>query len=70
MEHSDDFAEPNTLPVPYKAKAGQSDLDYQERVWASGARGGGSVPADFEWRSNPKQRQEERGAGDGPKAAG
>jgi hypothetical protein len=35
--------------------------DYHLNEWTSGSRGGGSVPADFEWRSNPKQSQEESG---------
>ena len=29
--------------------------------WTSGQRGGGKVPEDFAWRTNPKQWQEELG---------
>lgn len=36
--------------------------DYHTHEWSSGTRGGGKVPADFEWKSNPKQWQEENGA--------
>lgn len=31
-------------------------------TWSSGGRGGGSVPPDFGWNTNPKQWQEEHGA--------
>jgi hypothetical protein len=31
--------------------------------WSSGARGGGKVPVDFGWSTNPKQWQEENGSG-------
>jgi hypothetical protein len=35
--------------------------DYHLHEWTSGQRGGGKVPADFGWRTNPKQWQEENG---------
>src|SRR5262245_48222720 len=38
------------------------DIDHHLSEWTSGKRGGGKVPADFGWRTNPKQNQEERGA--------
>ncbi len=51
------------LPVPYKPDTSQqNDAFHQEHEWTSGGRGGGSVPADFEWGTNPKQWQEEHGA--------
>ena len=50
------------LPVPYKPDLQrQSDAFHHTYEWTSGKRGGGKVPADFEWRSNPKQNQEEDG---------
>ena len=51
----------NKLPVPYKPETKQDDLFHQTHEWTSGKRGGGKVPSDFEWRTNPKQHQEERG---------
>jgi len=35
--------------------------DYHLEEWSSGQRGGGKVPEDFSWRTNPKQWQEELG---------
>ncbi len=50
------------LPVPYKPEAGKpADVIHHQREWTSGQRGGGKVPADFEWNTNPKQWQEEHG---------
>ena len=52
--------DPKKLPVPLK---GNTVLDtHQATEWASGTRGGGKLPADFEWRTNPKQHQEEYGS--------
>ncbi|MBL9036932.1 MAG: hypothetical protein JNG84_00325 [Archangium sp.] len=56
--------DPSQLPVPYSPRTGRQDIEHQRNEWASGTRGGGSVPADFEWGTNPKQHQEERGAAD------
>ncbi len=56
--------DPKKLPVVYKAPAGEQDIEHQLTQWASGSRGGGKVAADFEWATNPKQHQEERGTGD------
>jgi hypothetical protein len=36
--------------------------DHHVLEWSSGERGGGKVPADLEWGTNPKQWQEEHGA--------
>jgi hypothetical protein len=55
--------ESTKLPVPWKERSGR-DLHYQEDEWSSGARGGGRVPNDFGWRTNPKQQQEENGSAD------
>ena len=52
------------LPVPYSAPKGGADIDHHLKEWSSGEQGGGTVPKDFEWRSNPKQNQEEDGAND------
>lgn len=49
----------NQLPVP------KSSQDHQTKEWASGTRGGGKMPADFAWRTNPKQQQEETGDAQG-----
>lgn len=57
-------ADPKKLPVPYKAPTGARDIEHHTHEWSSGTRGGGKVPDDLGWHSNPKQYQEERGAGD------
>jgi hypothetical protein len=59
---SSQSSDPKKLPVPYKPIQGGADIDHHTREWTSGSRGGGKVPADFEWTSNPKQTQEEAGA--------
>ncbi len=38
------------------------NVEFHTRVWSSGTQGGGKVPADFGWKSNPKQHQEEYGS--------
>ena len=35
--------------------------NHQVLDWSSGSRGGGKVPDDFGWTTNPKQYQEENG---------
>lgn len=40
----------------------QNPIDYHLKEWSSGKRGGGKVPADLSWPSNPKQYQEENGS--------
>lgn len=62
MSVSNHPTDPKKLPVVYKPRVAR-DIDHQEEEWVSGSRGGGSVPADFGWQTNPKQHQEERGAG-------
>lgn len=49
-----------TQPAPRRSERRIQDHHTQE--WSSGTRGGGSVPADFGWASNPKQYQEEYGS--------
>lgn len=50
------------LPVPYyPSGTSKTDAHHQTEEWTSGKRGGGSVPKDLEWRTNPKQKQEEDG---------
>jgi hypothetical protein len=44
------------------ATAQDKNRNHQVSVWSTGKRGGGSVPADFGWKTNPKQWQEETGA--------
>ena len=55
-------SDPKKLPVPWKAPQGGSDIEHHTREWTSGAMGGGKVPVDYEWSSNPKVDQEEQGA--------
>jgi hypothetical protein len=63
MGASNKPADPKKLPVPYKSRS-TDDLIHHEAEWGTGGekRGGGKVPADLSWRSNPKQHQEERGS--------
>ncbi|MGV3625425.1 MAG: hypothetical protein ACO1OB_31735 [Archangium sp.] len=61
MSSSNHESDPNQLPVPFKARPG--DIEHHKREWTSGSRGGGSIPKDFGWNTNPKQQQEENGAG-------
>jgi len=57
----------NKLPVPYKPdQQRQTDAFHHTHEWTSGKRGGGKVPKDFEWRTNPKQQQEETGVNEKP----
>ena len=55
---------PKNMPVPYKPAERQADIVHQSVEWSSGTRGGGFVPPDFGWGTNPKQHQEERGSGE------
>ncbi len=59
-EHESD---PKKLPVPRRPRA-STDIEHHRREWASGERGGVTLPKDFTWPSNPKQAQEEAGSGD------
>jgi hypothetical protein len=65
MGASNKPADPTKLPVPWRGRT-RSDIVHHDSEWGVGerARGGGRVPPDFSWGSNPKQYQEERGAGD------
>ena len=47
----------------------QQVRNHHIQVWNTGKRGGGKVPADFGWNTNPKQWQEETGAAE-PKPKG
>lgn len=63
MSHGTGPVDPKTAPVPWKSRAGNSpDIAHHQREWTSGSRGGGKLPQDFDWSTNPKQRQEELGA--------
>ena len=57
--HSSD---PKQLPVPWRPPQGAADIEHHTREWTSGAMGGGKVPPDYEWGTNPKVEQEEQGA--------
>ncbi len=61
MSGSDHDANPKTLPVPWTARP-EADIEHQRREWVSGTRGGGHVPKDFSWPTNPKKNQEENGS--------
>ncbi len=50
------------LQIAWRPPNGPADLEHHTREWTSGSRGGGKVPADYEWPSNPKTHQEELGA--------
>jgi hypothetical protein len=61
MSSSHHDSDPQQLPVPYRPRD-VADIVHHKSEWTSGTRGGGKVPADFGWRSNPKQMQEENGS--------
>jgi len=66
MSASNKPVDPRKLPVPWRKGAGadtDTDLEHHAKEWWSGERGGGKVPADLDWKTNPKQYQEENGAG-------
>lgn len=50
------------LAVPQPPAKSKPDIEHHLKEWSSGKRGGGKVPPDFGWRTNPKQNQEENGA--------
>ncbi len=63
MGSSNKPVDPKKAPVPFKAKPPSgADIIHQTQEWVSGRQGGGKVPADFTWGTNPKQHQEERGS--------
>ena len=55
-------SDPKKLPVPYHPPAAAPDIVHHTREWTSGTAGGGKVPADYAWGTNPKVQQEEKGA--------
>lgn len=65
MGSSNKPSDPKKLPVPFKGRP-NTDIVHHHVEWGTGAaqRGGGKVPADFVWGTNPKVNQEERGAAD------
>jgi len=65
MGASNKPTDPKKLPVPFKGRP-MTDIAHHDTEWGTGGkqRGGGKVPVDFTWGSNPKQHQEERGASD------
>jgi hypothetical protein len=62
MGSSNHPADPKKAPVPWRGQ-GEAAINHHNREWASGSRGGGAVPKDFEWATSPKQDQEETGVG-------
>ena len=54
--------DPKQTPALWRPPQGGSDIEHHTREWTSGAMGGGKVPADYEWTSNPKVYAEEFGA--------
>ncbi len=56
-----DKAPESNAVTPSPRRGDSKVVDYQSREWSPGTRGGGHVPADFGWSTNPKQRQEELG---------
>jgi hypothetical protein len=63
MGSSNHDADPKLLPVPYSSRP-EADIEHHRHEWTSGTRGGGKVPKDFGWKTNPKQAQEENGSGE------
>jgi len=57
-------SDPRKLPVAWRDRP-ERDLSYHTAEWTSGTRGGGALPPDFTWPTNPKQQQEEHGSGAG-----
>jgi hypothetical protein len=63
-------SDPKRLPVPYTPPTHRAHIEHHLHEWTSGTRGGGKVPADFTWGTNPKQTQEENGAAEAEKPLG
>lgn len=55
-------SDPKQMPALWRPPQGGSDIEHHTREWTSGTAGGGKVPSDFEWTSNPKTYAEEAGA--------
>jgi hypothetical protein len=58
--------DPRKLPLAWRDRP-ERDLVYHQAEWSSGTAGGGSLPSDFRWPTNPKQQQEEYGSGAAPR---
>ena len=63
MSASNHQSDPKNLPVPRPARP-EADIEHHQSEWTSGKRGGGHVPKDFTWPTNPKEHQEEFGSGE------
>ncbi len=50
------------IQIAWRPPNGPPDIEHHTKEWTSGTRGGGKLPADFEWGTNPKTHQEEAGA--------
>ncbi|MBS1150533.1 MAG: hypothetical protein H6Q89_2231 [Myxococcaceae bacterium] len=59
-------SDPKQLPALWRPPQGGADIEHHTREWTSGTAGGGKVPADYEWTSNPKTYAEEYGANVSP----
>ena len=55
-------SDPKQMPALWRPPQGGADIEHHTREWTSGSMGGGKVPADFEWTSNPRAYAEEFGA--------
>ena len=55
-------SDPKQMPALWRPPQGGSDIEHHTREWTSGTMGGGKVPSDFEWASNPRAYAEEFGA--------
>ncbi len=55
-------SDPKQLPALWRPPQGGADIEHHTREWTSGTMGGGKVPADFEWHSNPRVYAEDFGA--------
>lgn len=54
-------SDPKQVPALWRPPQGGADIEHHQREWTSGTQGGGKVPSDFEWTSNPKAYAEEFG---------
>jgi hypothetical protein len=61
-------SDPKQTPALWRPPQGSPDIDHQSREWTSGSMGGGKVPADYEWTSNPKTYAEDLGVNIPPHA--
>ena len=62
MSEQNTVKSPVLVNRPLEKRASENrPKDHHLEEWSSGQRGGGKVPDDFGWRTNPKQWQEELG---------